>query len=169
MSIYLKIYKGSVPNAKKSLDQMILISTLLRQLPQNCDVKVSKTLSKYTKLYFWDFRKRASELLIKGDKVIIQTDLAIYGCDVEVILKDLEGKIGDTIGWNRQWYGKPWSNPVGFLNVKSRHLDQKIEDLLRRSIVKEIDPQNNFFMLNKGFEFDKLFPNNLTRIRRQNH
>ena len=125
MNYYLKTYKGRVANAKISLDQPIIIQTLLGNIKNHFSTKHSEPLAAFDSLYFWDLGKNASKHVKIGDTLYIKTQDDIYWGSIEVHIHDHEGGIGDAIGWARQ-FKSPWQNPIGLKGIKKTIITTKI-------------------------------------------
>jgi hypothetical protein len=103
------------------------------------DDLLRRLLSRYNgrpEVYLWDLgEERASKLNI-GDGLIIRLDAGAdrgaHYCYVEGKLIDLEGEIGDLVGWHR-FHGGPWSTPMlvtapcDASNRPPNYLEDKIE------------------------------------------
>jgi hypothetical protein len=112
MAIYLKEYKSNVPNTF-SLELKIELNPILLNKLNN---KNPDLLKKFSRLFFWDFGKQASEYLKVNDEVFILTSKKLYFGKITYLFKDKYGSFGDSIGWSRN-YNAPWENPVGFESI----------------------------------------------------
>jgi len=154
MSYYLKRYKSPVANAKISLDQPIIIQTLLGNIKVEKSINNSRPLSSFEKLYFWDLGKKASEKIEVGDIIYIVTKSYIYMGLIEIHITDDDGGIGDAIGWYRQ-FTKPWVNPIGLSNVKKTVIDEKTNNILNDAINTSTKLTSSFYQLHRKIDFNQ--------------
>lgn len=119
---YLKIYQTNVPNTSKSLENKIPTSQLEHLIPST----QREMIKQYTSLHYWDFGVRASKYLKPDDIVYILTGETLYKGRLLTIIEDESGKIGDVIGWARQ-FEQPWKNVAALMNVEK--LDQVPQEL----------------------------------------
>jgi hypothetical protein len=106
---YIKTYKTSVANAKKTLDIPVVLDVVYSQIT-NPNLKVAfGQLLPLKKLYFWDFGIKAARELEPGMEIAIICGKNRYDCELVTIINDQEGEIGDIFEWARQ-YGAPWKN-----------------------------------------------------------
>ena len=113
---YLKIYKTEVPNTKVSLIKKVDVSQFLEFVK---DESKREYLRDKKQVYMWDFGVKATRYLNKNDTIWILTGNKLFETQLEFIINDPEGKIGDSIGWTRQ-FKSPWKN-VAILNKCERH------------------------------------------------
>ena len=62
-------------------------------------------------MFLWDFGVRASNHLHVGDVAYIQSNEKLYYCQIQEMISDPQGEIGDCVGWHRIQQA-PWSHPV---------------------------------------------------------
>ena len=138
MNNFLKFYRGNVQNSRISLDHPIDIDNLLGNIKDEQSRKLACVLENHKELYFWDVGVRASRHIQAGDLLIIVTNISIYSGEILGIIRgDINGGIGDAIGWARQ-YQQPWKNPIAFKHVKkvsitTRKKREEIQDLINRA------------------------------------
>ena len=113
---YLKIYKTEVPNTKVSLIKKVDVSQFLEFVKEESKREYLKDKKQ---VYMWDFGVKATRYLNKNDTIWILTGNKLFETQLEFIINDPEGKIGDSIGWTRQ-FKSPWKN-VAILNKCERH------------------------------------------------
>lgn len=110
--IYIIRYgSGSKQNERKTLRKSISLGSLVEKL-SNMSLKIA--VSKYTyhpPVYLWDFGVRASEHISNEDLIYIQCDETLYYAKVLEKIEDLDGEIGDLVGW-RRIRQQSWKNPV---------------------------------------------------------
>lgn len=106
---YIKTYKTTVPNAKKTLDRPVALDVVYPQIIDPYLKEVFGKLLPYKKLYFWDFGVIATRELKLGMEIAIICGTNRYDCELVAIIKDPRGKIGDIFGWGRQ-FKAPWKN-----------------------------------------------------------
>lgn len=135
---FIKIYKGKVPNATKSLDRKVQVAPILEKIQFWQTREAFSRLLANKELNFWDFGVRASPQISVGDSVRILCGTACYSGQVIAKLEDPSGEVGDLLGWSRQ-FKAPWRN-ICALDIYSRsNIDSGEVDALIGNAVKTAD------------------------------
>jgi len=116
---YIKTYKTTVPNAKKTLDRPVILDVVYSQVTDSHLKEAFGKLLHHKKLYFWDFGVKATRELKPGMELAIICGANRYDCELVAIIKDPKGEIGDIFGWARQ-FEAPWKN-VCALNMLNQN------------------------------------------------
>lgn len=159
--LYLIRYRNKIKNAKLTLDTKVDRSSLIDDLDSDEYRRILDSIP-YDFFNCWDFGKRASEHLGIGKVVLILCDNVFYFGKIQTLIKDSSGKIGDSVGWSRQ-FGIPWINFVIFEDL------QKIPSI-SSSIISEFDDliqkeaellQGNFYLFKDCSKVEKLLNFNI--------
>lgn len=114
---YLKIYKTEVPNTKISLIEKVDVSQFLKFVSEQSKREYLKDKKH---VYMWDFGVKATKYLNKNDTIWILTGSKLFETELQFTIDDPEGKIGDEIGWTRQ-FKSPWKNVAILKNCEKHH------------------------------------------------
>ena len=135
---WLKIYKSKVSNASISLEQKVDTSKFISLIPKE---EHRNRLANTNYVYMWDFGVRATEHIKRGDRLWILTGDKLYETELDFIISDEDGKIGDAIGWTRQ-FGGAWKNVAIF---KSCNKHDSIPPWINKAISGKKEVVKNFY------------------------
>lgn len=152
MYFYLKKYRSRVGNARKSLEQPVIIQTLLGNIKNYSSKGKAEPLKSFNSLHFWDLGKKASKEIKVGDIIYIVMQDDVYWGRIVVHIYDRDGGIGDAIGWSRQ-FESPWVNPIGIQGIKKIELTPNINNILEKSIRSDNEITKSFYRLMHEIDF----------------
>ncbi len=130
MKVIIKKYNGNVANQHKTLARSVLLDSLISELSNASLETALNELKPIREVFLWDVGKLGSKHLDQGAILVVICGKNVYYGEILTLLYDEEGKIGDIVGWYKQ-FGAPWRNPVLLRNVRmiEVHLEET-EDLL---------------------------------------
>jgi len=151
--IFIKYYSSSVPNQNRTLKNSVDFNYLIERLNDKRLIKDVKKFEFLKELFLWDVGKRATANIEIGAGLAIICGNNIYLGKIVGIIDDIQGKIGDVVGWARQ-FKQPWSNVIILKDVHS-YLNEISDDILK--LLKENDfyptkLSNNFYKFDKDLE-----------------
>ncbi len=145
--LYLIRYGNKLKNAQRTLENKISKNSLADSLDST---EYRRILDRIPCDSFncWDFGIRASEHLGRDKIVSILCGDIFYFGRIQTIIKDSSGKIGDSVGWSRQ-FKAPWINVVIFDDLKKIHSlssakISEFDDLIQKEAVLLDERQHNF-------------------------
>ncbi len=109
--MFVKYYKSKVGNANKTLKRTVSIRTLLSNIQDALLNQKLRSLSEDGEFNFWDVGERANQYLETNARLAIVCNSYIFMGQIVAKIRDESGKIGDVLGWARQ-FKKPWQNVI---------------------------------------------------------
>jgi hypothetical protein len=165
---YIKTYKTTVPNARKTLDKPVVLDVVYSQITDHYLKEAFGKLLPHKKLYFWDFGFKATRELKLGIEIAILCGITRYDCELIAIIKDPKGEIGDIFGWGRQ-FEAPWKNVCALKmlnrnNISSLELSEikRKTTLVTSTFLRVTDPE----LKNQTFKEGKSYDVVLTKYER---
>lgn len=128
--MFIKIYSGIVPNTSKTLKNSVKVSELISKLSDNYLISQLHEFEEYDEINLWDLGKKATEEISTNTILAISCKDNIYIGQIIKIIDDINGVIGDIVGWSRQ-FKTPWQNVIILRNVKVIPREEKISNFIR--------------------------------------
>ena len=156
-TMFVKYYKSSVGNANKTLKRTVSIPTLLANLQDGSLNQELRGLPEGEEFNFWDVGERANQYLENNARLAIICKNYVFVGQIVAKIRDESGKIGDIIGWARQ-FKKPWKNVIVLKKIAELH-NAPVEIVeFPRYLSNEKKLERGFFSLSGEIErdFDKL-------------
>lgn len=167
---YIKTYKTTVPNAKKTLDRPVELDVVYSQITDPSLKQAFGKLLSHKKLYFWDFGVKATRELKLGMEIAIICGTNRYDCELVTIINDPKGEIGDIFGWGRN-FESPWKNVCALKMLNRNDISSsELSEIKRKTtsvtntFLKVTDPD----LKNQTFKEGKSYDVVLTKYERNN-
>ncbi len=149
--MFIKVYSGVVANANKTLKNTVKINELISRLNDKYLISQLHEFEKYGEINLWDLGKRATAEINVGDVLVISCKDNIYTGTIIGVIDDVNGAIGDVVGWARQ-FKQPWSNVIILKNVETIPQEEKITNFIKEHDVYPFRIFNNFLKLGENEE-----------------
>ena len=160
MVMFIKVYSGVVANANKTLKNTVKINELISKLNDEYLISQLRKFEEYEGINLWDLGKRATSKINVGDDLAISCRDNIYVGRIIGIIDDVNGAIGDVVGWARQ-FKQPWSNVIILKDVKTIPQEEKILNFIKEHDKYPFRILKNFLKLED--EEEKEFSNLIKR------
>jgi 5-methylcytosine-specific restriction protein A len=158
---YIKSYKTTVANAKKTLDRPVELDVVYSQITDPYLKEIFGKLLPHKKLYFWDFGVKATRELKLGMEIAIICGTNRYDCELAAIIKDPKGIIGDIFGWRRLFEETPWKNVCALKMLNRDNISSsELSEIIRKTTsvtstflkVTDTDLKNQTFKEGKSYD-----------------
>lgn len=158
--MFIKTYSGVVANATKTLKNTVKVNELISKLNDEYLTSQLKEYKKYNEINLWDLGKRATTQINVGANLAISCKNNIYIGQIIGVIDDVNGAIGDVVGWTRQ-FGRPWSNVILLKDVVAIPQEERISNFIREHDTYPFKVLNNFIKLENDDEkqFFKIIKN----------
>jgi len=144
--MFIKIYSGIVANATKTLKNSIRVTELISKLNDEYLISQLKDYEEYNEIYLWDLGKKATAQISVGTNLAISCKDNIYIGQIIGVIDDVNGAIGDVVGWSRQ-YKKPWSNVILLRDVVTIPQAERISSFIKERDIHPFSILKNFIKI----------------------
>jgi Holliday junction resolvase-like predicted endonuclease len=144
--MFIKIYSGIVANATRTLKHNIKVTELISKLNDEYLITQLKDYEKYNEIYLWDLGKRATAQVSVGTYLAISCKDNVYIGQIIGVIDDVNGAIGDVVGWGRQ-FEQPWSNVILLIGVVAIPQEERISSFIKEHDTYPYKILNNFLKI----------------------
>jgi len=141
--VFVKLYLGIVANAIRTLKNTIKVNELISKLNDEYLISQLKDYEKYKEINLWDLGKRATAQINVGANLAISCKDNIYVGQIIGVIDDVNGAIGDVVGWARQ-FEQPWSNVILLRDVVTIPQEERISNFIKEYDIYPFKILNNF-------------------------
>lgn len=149
--MFIKIYSGIVPNANKTLKNSVKVNELISKLNDDYLISQLQEFEEYGEINLWDLGKKATAEISTDSNLVISCKDNIYIGRIINIINDINGVIGDIVGWTRQ-FKRPWQNVIILRNVKVIPKEEKISNFIKENDKYPYRISKKFLKLNEDKE-----------------